>query len=103
MTVGKERIRICSINVWGLLDATKRKKIFLWLNSNNFDITFLQETHCTVDDIAKIERDCNGVMYHSVTDSKNSRGVSIVISNNFSHTVVKSHTDNEGRRIMLNI
>ena len=103
MSVGKEKIKICSINVWGLLDATKRKKIFLWLDSNNFDITFLQETHCTVDDIAKIERDCSGVMYHSVTVTKIRRGVSIVISNKFAHTVVKSHTDNEGRRIMLNI
>jgi exonuclease III len=99
----KEMIKICSINVWGLLDETKRNKIYMWLETHKYDIIFIQETHCTDEDKVRINRNCPGKMYHSVTDSKNSRGVAIVIANNFNHVVLNCNTDNDGRRIMLQI
>ena len=39
-------LSICSININGLRDNKKRHSIFHWFEKKNFDIIFLQETHC---------------------------------------------------------
>ena len=103
MKNSSDYISICSLNVWGLLDECKRNKIYLWLKSNKFDIVYLQETHCTSADVARLEQNCPGKLYHSCTDSKNSRGVAILISDTFEHSVVSCNTDSDGRRILLHI
>ena len=98
-----QNIRICSINVWGLQDAVKRRKIYLWLQENGFDIIFMQETHCMKEDVDKFNRDWCGDMYHSVSQSRHGRGVAIALSKRFNCNDVKCNTDNEGRRVLLNM
>ena len=39
------QVKIPSLNVRGLGDRIKRKKMFTFLKMKNFDIVFLQETH----------------------------------------------------------
>ena len=41
-------LSICSYNVRGLGNKTKREQIFSWLKDNNFAICLLQETHSGV-------------------------------------------------------
>ena len=40
-------IKCLSYNVRGLQNYTKRKKLYIWLDENDIDVAFLQETHCT--------------------------------------------------------
>ena len=44
-----------------------------------------------------------GTVYHSHTDSKHSRGVCILLSNEFRGNVTNVVTDNVGRKLMVNI
>jgi len=39
-------LRICSLNVNGMRDHSKRAQLFTWFKAKKFGIAFLQETHC---------------------------------------------------------
>ena len=41
---------ICSFNVRGLRNKTKRDQMFHWLKQKSYSISLLQETHLTVKD-----------------------------------------------------
>ena len=38
-------LSICSYNVRGLGNKTKREQIFAWIKTNNISVCLLQETH----------------------------------------------------------
>jgi exodeoxyribonuclease-3 len=97
------KLKICSINVWGLHDDIKRRKMYLWLEENRFDVTYLQETHFTKGDIEKFNNGWSGDMYHSVSNSRHGRGVAIALSKRLNYSKMKCNTDNDGRRILLSI
>ena len=99
----KQGIKICSINVWGMNDNIKRKKVYMWLEEGKYDVIFIQETHCIDTDINRFNLDWKGKMFHSVSNSKHSRGVAIALSKYFECNVVKCNTDNKGRAINVNI
>ena len=40
-------LNVLTLNVRGLNNDIKRKKLFTWLTDNNIHITFIQETFCT--------------------------------------------------------
>ena len=46
-TMQPDDMVICSLNVRGLSNNTKRRETFLWLNKKKFSIYFLQEVHST--------------------------------------------------------
>ncbi len=70
-----------SINVHGLRDLRKRNNILSWLNLQNFDVIFLQETHFTKpDDVAFLNQEWSGSSFHSF-GSIHSCGVSILFKN----------------------
>ena len=87
---------ILSLNVRGLRDNKKRQELFRWLkkhNNGSKSIIFLQETHSDENDLPIWEREwkskvimCNG--------SKNSRGVAVLLPENFSFNISKIQTDN---------
>ena len=39
--------KVLSLNVRGIIDSTKRRKVFAWLYKQEADIILLQETHST--------------------------------------------------------
>ena len=47
--MAKDRINInmLSLNVRGIGNVKKRKKLFCWLQNQKANVIFLQETHCT--------------------------------------------------------
>ena len=94
-----------SLNVRGLHDHNKRKKLFQWITDTNIDILFLQETFC--DDVLekKLNREYKnwGHIYTSNPKSHHARGVATLISKNVKFTVENIHRDENGRKLLLNI
>lgn len=66
------RLSFCSLNVRGLNQARKRRRVFRWLHNQKFDVAFLQETYSSksVEEIWKAE--WGGKIYysHGTTHSK---------------------------------
>ncbi len=103
MGLNCQNVKICSINVWGIRDEMKRRKLYAWLEEGKYDVIFLQETHCMMNDPEIFDKGWHGTVYHSPTDSKNSRGVAIAFANKFNHSLLKYSIDKEGRKILVNI
>ena len=95
-------IRICTFNVRGLGHTDKRRQIFEWLKLNKYDICLLQETHCEKLSYHKWEREWGGKCFFS-GNSRNSRGVGILLNHNLSVESTNHNTIIEGRLQSLNI
>ena len=52
--VDNVNFKLISLNVRGICDFAKRKKIFSWIRRQNADIAFLQETYSTPDIVEKL-------------------------------------------------
>ncbi len=92
-------LNLCSINVRGLRDNTKRKAVFLFSRNCNTDIVFLQETHSDIDDEKFWKSQWGDAMYFS-HGSNYSAGVAILL-NKFNGDILESIVSNEGRWIIL--
>jgi hypothetical protein len=89
-----------SYNVRGLRQASKRNKIFEYLNQNTNGIIFLQECHSTPNDEITWKKHYNGKFYYSHGTS-NARGTMIIIPDKISTTISKYIADPNGRYIIL--
>ena len=96
-------IKVLSLNVRGLHNRHKRKSLYSWIKNKGFDICFLQETFCIQNTVNKFNQFWSGDIYHSCSNSSHSRGVSIMISKKLSYKVHSYHTDDIGRKILINI
>ena len=67
-------INICTFNVKGLNDSSKRKQLFHWLKSNKYSICLLQEIHCQEQTYNIWEKEWGGDIFLS-GNSRNSTGV----------------------------
>ena len=102
-------VLVGSINVNGLRNEKKKKKkkknetIFHWLNTKSYDITLLQETHCSNSEeelkwVNEWER--TGFWSHGTRMSK---GVSILISKCFNLQLISSKNPEDGRIIAIKL
>ena len=98
-----ERYKIATINARGLNNTKKRLALFQWIEDNSFDIVYIQETYCTPEFVKRFDIFWKGKIFHSNTDSKHSRGVSILLSKNFNGDIISCVRDNVGRKLLLNI
>ena len=95
-------IEIVTQNVRGLRDDAKCKKLLYHFKKQDHDIILLQETHSTVSDIDKWNREWGGsIIYAHGTNQ--SRGVMILFSNRNTVTIENTVTDPEGRYIITEI
>lgn len=95
-------IKISSSNVRGLHDSQKRKDLFHFLRSQNFQICCLQGTHFTEALEPYIRAEWGGqVVFSSYTS--NAKGVCILFNNNFEYKVLKSKSDGEGNFIVIDL
>lgn len=97
-----ESFKCVSLNVRGLNDTAKRIKVFKWLKENEADIIFLQETYCVTNFIPYFNSNWRGKVFHACTDSKHSRGVSIMFNERFHVTISNIHQSQDGRRLIVN-
>ena len=95
-------MEIITLNVRGLNNPIKRQTIFHWLEDRKFDIICLQETFCTAESEHDITSDWKGASFHCLSNSKHSKGVSILLNEKFNHNVKSCHSNNDGRQLVLN-
>ena len=93
-------IKIGSVNCRGLSsDKIKRRDIFLNCR-NNYDITFLIDTHCTKE----VERYWAAEWGYTIkfsSFSSNSRGVAILFRNSFKLNILNELQDPNGNFLMI--
>ena len=89
-----------SLNVRGIRSSAKRKALFLWLNKQNADIIFLQETYSTEEIEAIWKTQFKGKMFYS-HGTNHSCGVMILIKDDLEFNLKSSVLDAEGRYILM--
>ena len=88
-------IRISSLNCQGLGSPKKRRDVFQYLRQKQYSIYFLQDTHFS----KKLERQVRTEWgYECVFSCNNSRsrGVAILLNNNFDFKIKKTIIDTKG-------
>lgn len=95
-------LRIGSINARGLGDKCKRREIFNWLKCKKMSVYFIQEAHCTEDNIHVWRAEWGYQALFSCCAS-NKAGVAILFNNNFSFQLSKAYTDPRGRFIICDL
>ena len=93
--------RVLSINVRGIQNEKKRRKVFDFYRKRA-DIILLQETHSEVQSEAMWANEWGGKIICSHGDS-NARGVMILVSRNFPGKVFNSRSDGEGRWLLVDV
>ena len=96
-------LSVMSLNVRGLHDKSKRRSIFQYIKDKLIDIACLQETYCTSKDEKSFNYDWGGKIFHCLSDSVHSRGVTILIRKGLDCEVKNVFKSNDGRKIMINI
>ena len=96
------KLKVCSLNVRGLRNDKKRKKLFYWLKDRKYDIICLQETFLTEDLENQVNREWAGKTFHSFSNSYHTKGVSILFKPRLNFSVTSFYKDCEGRRALVN-
>ena len=93
-------VHFITLNVRGICDALKRKKIFLWLNRQRCDIAFLQETFLSKNIENCISKEWKGlcVFDHGTSHSK---GVAIFVKENLNFIVTDRYYKRDGRSVAI--
>lgn len=98
-----EELSIFSQNCRGGLSvATKRRDLFHYVRSKKFNIVCLQDTHISPNLETFIKSEWGFEAYFS-SYTTNSRGVMILINNNFEQKVNRIKTDKNGNFIILDM
>ena len=98
----REKFHFVSLNVRGIRERLKRKKIFLWLNRQKCDIAFLQETFLTKDIEQTVSHEWKGfcVFDHGTNHSK---GVAILMRKDLPININDTYFKCDGRSIALRL
>ena len=91
---------VLSANCQGLQNMQKRTDVLNFLKETKASVICLQDTHWVNQDIPKIKEIWgNKCFIHG--KRSNSRGVAILVTDNFEYEVVTSNYDNDGNYICL--
>ena len=90
--------KIVSLNVRGLNNSIKRRKVFKWLHRQTAHSYFLQETFSTEQSINIWRSEWGGN-----NGSNHSKGVMILVNPRYQLEVIRSIKDKNGRSIILEI
>ena len=102
MATYKNPINIISLNVRGIVNATKRDKMFLWFKNQNADIVLIQESHCTQSKLHRFKSSWKGKSYYELTNSAFSKGVGILFKENIDVKVTDNISFGDGRALLIN-
>lgn len=89
-----------SLNVRGIRSLEKRKALFIWLQKQNADIIFLQETYSTKDVENAWKCQWKGPMFFA-HGSNRSCGVLVLVKDNLEFEMKSALIDDKGRFILL--
>ena len=96
-------IRLFSMNCNGLRDNVKRMAVMQRLKRQRSGIFLLQETHTTTDIEARWCADWGNRRIYFSHGSSNSKGVAVLISNDYDIQIHNYVTDKNGRYVILNV
>ena len=95
-------LTICSLNVQGMRDVGKWKKLFKYLKNMNCDVFMLQETHTQAQDVELIQKQWHRECFFDHGDT-NSRGVTILFNTRLAFTIMDKCESKEGRYLILQV
>ena len=95
-------ITVLSANVRGLRDKNKCKDVLDYLNSLNSNIICLQDTHWVESDLRNLKKFWS---HECIINGKhtNSRGVAILLNNNFEYKILDTFKDEIGNVLAINM
>ena len=93
---------VFSMNSCGLSNDKKRREVFYYLQNSKHSLFILQETHSTPESERRWKNEWGGEIIFSHGEN-NTRGVCIMLKNNFNHIIHESVCDEEGRYVILDI
>ena len=96
------QVKIASMNVRGLANRLKRKKIMNYIKSKKIKIMCLQETHLQIEDEAMWQTESNTQIIFNHGESS-SRGVCIMLDKNLKPIINKISRDESGRILILDL
>ena len=82
----ENNIRVLSVNCQGLRNIEKRTDVISYFKERNPSILCLQDTHLTDNDVRNVKHIWGNDVY-ICGDKTNSRGVAILLNNNFEYEV----------------
>ena len=94
--------KMLSLNARGLRSLEKRKSLLIWLQKQNADIIFLQETYSTKDIENVWKCQWKGPIYFA-HGSNRSCGVLILVKESLEFDLKSILADANGRYILLNV
>ena len=94
--------KVCTFNVKGLSDSSKRSQLFHWLKLNKYSICLLQELHCEETSINLWKKEWGDELFLS-GNSRNSTGVGILINSNFTYDIQEYNDIIKGRMQYLKL
>ena len=102
MAPDNHNLKVLSVNVRGLGESAKRRDVFNYLKSKKCQIYCLQDTHFTSENEKRIRCEWGGeCIFNSYRG--NSRGVSILFSNDVQFDIKNVEKDDKGNFIGLNV
>uniref|UniRef100_A0A671TPP2 Reverse transcriptase domain-containing protein n=1 Tax=Sparus aurata TaxID=8175 RepID=A0A671TPP2_SPAAU len=93
-------LKVISLNVNGINNVIKRRKILLEMEKEKADIVYLQETHLEKQEHEKLKKITKSQVYYSTYNSKQS-GVVIIIKPHVSFELEDCYTDKEGKYVLI--
>ena len=93
-------LTLLTLNVRGIRDNAKRKRILEWCKTKREDIIFLQETYSTPDVEARWRSEWDGTIYFS-HGTNHSKGVLVLIASNLNLNIYDLKTHEDGRYILF--
>lgn len=96
------KVTFVSMNTQGLSDKSKRRDTLNFLKSKKYAVYFLQDTHFTSKEENYIRSQWGYECFFSNFSSQ-SRGVAILLNNNFEFKLHKVKRDENGNKIILDI
>ena len=97
-----DNLRIATLNVRGLGDNLKRKRVFRYMKLNKIDACMLQETHCT-GKFESVFSNMWGSKCIFANGTSNARGVAILLNKKLSNNVLEVRRDCNGRYILCKL
>ena len=94
-------VKIASLNVNGLNNPIKRKKVITKMKRENIHVIYLQETHLSQQEHSKLGSFGYKNAFYSTFKNGPKRGVAILISNYVNFEFIKEIRDKEGRYVIV--
>ena len=95
-------LTIGSINARGLGDRSKRREFFNWLRKKQMAMYFIQEAHCTENNMHDWRAEWGYQALFSCCSSKKA-GVIILFNNTFTFQISRTYCDRGGRYIICDL